>query len=199
MSSRLPLVLLVLLLAALPPVGAQTEPVATVAVEGLASGVAANGTLAAAPFQVTLTLTNLVCVGAGPFSFPVTLSAESSDPDADARVNPATVTFEVAPGQSLIQAYAGTRDATLLVDSGPFLDGHPIAVNVTATFEGGNHGCQGLGGEAAGIEVSADTVVTFGAAEGVNPPTSSEELPGPTVPLLALALGALALIVRRRR
>ncbi len=174
-----------------PAAVGQGTPSATLTLSGLPAETDANGTLAALPFEVTLSLDSVVCIGTGPFTFPVALSANATD-GASVEVTPVSLEFVVSPGQSLVSSYEGTMGATLLVGSPA-----PLTANVTVSAVlAGASGCTAPMGTPTASAGGA-TAVTFTASSG-SQGEATEELPAPGA-VAVVAAFALALVTLRRR
>lgn len=186
-----------LALLALPAATAQLEGTSTVTLSGLpANGLSTNETLAVVPFTVALQVSNLVCLGTGA-EVTVEVTAETTAPNGTGNfsttVEPALLRFSVPSGQST--SYSSGQGATLAVRP---TDVVSETTNVTTTVS------------AAITQITGCSLVTDGDGEASRPVAISfervrgsasdagEELPGPALPLVLLALVALAVIVRRK-
>jgi hypothetical protein len=206
MSSR-SLLFLVALAAVVvaPAASAQTAPTLTIEIQDLPATAASNGTALIVNFTVQANVASAApCFSQAGSSYTITLAAEvlnSTGNSTMAIVNPKQYTIA---GPNLLPGGAGsgqrTTEAQLTVFPGPYAEDRLNAtVQVTASFAGGASGCTGSGAiesteDTAELQASFEPVpAVYGNAEG-----TGQAMPGPGAVLLMVALGAVAILSRRK-
>jgi hypothetical protein len=188
--ARLPLAVALVALALAPSGLAQVQANASMAIEGL-SGASTNGTSAALPFSVRLDLSQFPCVGQGA-SMTVELAAEATG-NATATVQPSSMTF-VVPLNSGLTGYSHSQGGTVLVARPDGAAATNSTVTVTALMTEIS-GCATA--STSGFDAEGTAAVAFlplaGAASEPGP-----AMPAPGLGFAALALGAVAVALRRR-
>ena len=168
------------------------------------------------PFQVTLTLANIVCTQ------PATAAVALSIKDLPSPLNgvkatvPATLTFDVpqgnyATGVPGLSPYEESLDATLSINvTAEALPNHEHTFEVTASFDGTLQGCQ-AGSAIPSAEGTGEHKIKTGPASAAGsqargatqtPSSSGTDAGGkdaPALPALALAVAVLVAAVARRR
>lgn len=202
--------------------GQPTDPTSTIALAELPTGtLATNQTLHADPFQVTLTLTGLVC--AQPATFRVTLTAgpgtpanaSSGNPSGgnqsgngsavDYTFTPATADFEVPAGQYLTGSTAGgtyqrTVNVTLQVSPRTIpVGGLALPVKVTARLPAGTPAsCAAAAAVPEAVRDAEFTINFLRSTEPAPEGPPQKVMPAPGLVGLGLCLVALAALTRRR-
>ncbi|MHB8633069.1 MAG: hypothetical protein ACYDBQ_03750 [Thermoplasmatota archaeon] len=192
-------ILLVALLAALLPASAQApSPTATLTLSGVPVSAHSNATAAILDLQVTLTLGSMACVGPGPFDFPVSITAALANGSryADVQARPASLDFTVPPGVASVQSFTQTLPASLVVRHTTITQPTTAMGTVTATLPSGAGGCTGTG-PTPGAMATGNYSVQFTAPPGVRNGPAGPTQPGLELGLLAVALVAVALVLRR--
>ncbi len=178
------------------------NPSTTLVLSGLpASALKSNDTTAVIPVHVQLTLSNLVCPTASDSTFTVALAAKvPAMASATVEVKPATLTFTVPAGAASIMGFSQTLDANVYVHhAGDITAPANVTGGLTANLPAGAGGCQGADTTTTpGAAASGNYTVAFAAPPGVVASGRSNSEPAPGLAVLAVALVALALIVRRR-
>lgn len=197
MSKSLPFLLLALL-ALTPAANAQgVEATPSVAIEGLPSGTfRTNETLAVFDFVVAFSISNLVCLGEGA-TITVALTADVTGNDSanyTAEVVPATMAFTVPPTTGVTGFDQEQGGVLTLRPDEVTTTGANITANLLATVTGIT-GCQMA--TANGPSDEAQVPIQFLPVRTAESEVG-QELPGPALPLVLVALVALAFIVRRK-
>lgn len=205
--SKLLLSALALALIVVPLAQGQQQAAHTVSIDiqGLPASGLSNGTSLVVPFQVHATVGGAPpCFSAsGSSSYTIELAAtvtNSTGNSTTVNVNPRQITIA---GPVLLPAVPTssaerTEDATLVVNAGPYSgDALNATVHITATFSGSSGGCQGVPAAAsssdeADFRANFEPVRGFGSTE-----TSGNEMPGPALAIVLLALVAVAMVARR--
>lgn len=195
MSKSLSFALLAALLA-VPATSAQLEGTSTLTLSNLPVGTfATNESLAYVPFTVDFQVSNMLCLGTGA-DVTVELVAETATADGanfTTSVEPAILHFTVPAGQAT--TFSTGQGAALSVRPD---DAVATTTNVTTTITATITqitGCAAVTG--GGESDSADVALSFERVRG-SAPDSGQELPGPALPLVLLALVALAVALRRK-
>jgi hypothetical protein len=184
------------LLVLVPVASAQLEGTSSLTLGGLPSGAfETNETLAAFPFTVQLQVNNMVCVGSGAV-VTVSLSAETESDGAGnftTQVTPSEMRFNVPAGNA--QSYSQTQAGAVQVRPDvTFTTTTNATTNLVAQITGIS-GCPGI----ATGEIRDEAAVplqfqrTRGSSEG-----PGAQLPGPGLPLVALAVLGTVLVLRRK-
>lgn len=188
-------------LVVLPLVAGQANPTSALQLKDLPTKkVMVDGSSLFQGFNVTLTLTQLVCPTTQ--SFPVTLTAMVEKPtnrSFNLSFASPTLNFVVPSGEYLSRSYSATLPASVYVVGTNLPVGEsPATVHLTAGFAGGNQQCQG-----AAPAPSAQQMGMFESGFVPKVPPGAIPTPGPEMPLpttlaiWALVLSALALTRRR--
>lgn len=175
----------------------------TVEIEDLPARGTSNGTELIVPFQVRASVAGASPCLSQQSSYTVTLDAtvvNSTGNHTTAQVHPRQVTIA---GPVLLPAVPGasaerTVPATLVVNAGPYAsDALNATVLVTATFEGGSGGCPGASAAASSDEATlrADFEPVRGFGNALAP---GNEMPGPGLLALLVALVVVGIVLRRR-
>lgn len=208
------LVLLVLVALAAPAQAQTPTPTSAVAIEldpGPA-GIPLGGSHDM-PFQVKLTLSNIVCTQAAMATVALAVADKPSPLNGVKGTAPATVTFTIPQGNYGVASspFEETADAALMINvTSESLPNHEHTFEVTGTFEGTLTGCQGAGPipraeGSAEHQIKTGPAPAQGAARGATQTQGtgtsgdggSKDAPGLEAPiLLAMAIGLVAL--RRR-
>lgn len=189
-----------LALALTPPAHAAAGD--SISITGLPSApFESNGTQESIPFNVEVTVGQGNCPGGSAQPFTVNLAAKiegASGPGIKAEVNPSSfqVTIDATDTVRDSETY-GPFPATLILTAEGLTQEVALRANVTASASTVN--CT-VAVQPAGFEpTTASTTVEFKPASGTNTSQSTEQpVPGFELPVLAVALVALALIVSRR-
>lgn len=192
-------------LAAAPAATAQTAHTVTIEIQDLPASAESNGTALIVGFTVHATVAGAgPCLSGSGTSYTITLSAEVTNSTGNrttAVVNPKQYTMA---GPTLLPAAGGsaekTQEAQLTVFPGPYADdGLNATVLVTASFAGGNPGCQG-GQAAAASEDTAELRAGFTPVPALygTSPGNGQAMPGPGAVLVLFALLATAFFARRK-
>lgn len=180
---------------------AQTPNEVSVTISGVPTAVQlANETSQSYRLTVALTVNNLVCAYAptsGPKVVVTLASAVSDNPKGSVTAEtPSTLEFGLP---SIAQSYSTSNPADLRVSSKA-----GGAANITVSGTYAVTGCQGaMGAAPAGGTIAAQSFgITFPASKNNSPVATApaeEPVPGLELPLLAAAVVALALVIRRRK
>lgn len=200
------LVALVLGVAFIPFVQAQAPAhTVSVSISDLPATIQSNGTQVAVPFTVTAAVSGAspcLATGAAGATYTVKLDAMLIDSTGNSTfvyVNPKQVTIA---GPVLLPAPGGSAarkiDGTLVVSAGPYTgDFLNATVKVLATFEGSSGNCAGTN---AAAPSSAEGILRadFQPVRGFGSDTTrGNEMPGPALAFLLIAL--VALVAARRQ
>lgn len=169
------------------------------------------------PFQVTLTLANIVCTQAATATVTLSIKDLPSPLNGVKGTVPGTLAFNIpqgnyATGVPGLSPYEQAMDATLAINvTTEALPNHEHTFEVTAAFDGQLSGCQGTGAipSAQGMsqhQIKTGPALATGQARGAQSSGSSttdsggggKDAPGFELPLLALGVIA-ALLARRQR
>ena len=168
------------------------------------------------PFQVTLTLANIVCTQAATATVNLSIKDLPSPLNGVKGTVPGTLAFNVPQGNygagiPGLSPYAQAMEATLAINvTTEALPNHEHTFEVTAAFDGQLNGCQGAGAipSAEGMgqhQIKTGPALAAGQARGAQSSGSSttdsgggKNAPGFELPLLALGVIA-ALLARRQR
>lgn len=209
MSSRsLLLVAVALLSAAAVPAATAQAPGATltVQIQDLPAMAMSNDTVLAVPFKVHATVNGASpCLGAASSGSQYTIDLSAAVVNATggnisrAIVNPKQVTIA---GPVLLPAAGGsaerTEGATLLVYPSPYSGaGLNATIKVTASFAGSNGGCTGQAASPAAQD-SKELKASFAPPQGFGTTTGSANAPFPGAGVLLMALGLVAVALRRK-
>ncbi|MHB1260192.1 MAG: hypothetical protein ACYC2H_00605 [Thermoplasmatota archaeon] len=170
------------------------------------------------PFQVKLTLANLVCNQASTATVTLSIKDLPSPLNGVQGTVPPTLAFSVpmgnyASGVPGLSPYEQSMHATLSINvTTESLPNHEHTFEVKASFDGELTGCQGAGAipsaEGTGQhQIKTGPAPAGGQARGAQSSGSStadsgggdKKAPGVDMPLLALGVAALAMLARRRR
>lgn len=184
------------LLVLVPAASAQLEGTASVTLGGLPSGAfETNETLAAFPFTVQLQISNMVCVGSGAV-VTVSLSAETEAEGSGnftTQVTPSEMRFNVPAGSA--QSYSQTQAGAVQVRPDTTFT---ATTNATTNLVAQITGITGCPGVAAGeTRDDASVALQFQRARGLDEEPGAQ-LPGPGLPLLAVAVLGAVLVLRRK-
>lgn len=169
------------------------------------------------PFQVTLTLANIVCTQAATATVTLSIKDLPSPLNGVKGTVPPSLAFSVpqgnyATGVPGVSPYEETLDALLSINvTAEALPNHEHTFEVTAAFDGPLSGCQGAGAiptaEGTGQhQIKTGPALATGQARGAQSSGASttdsggggKDAPGFEVPLLAVGVIA-ALLARRQR
>lgn len=210
--------LAVVLVAALPVQAQSVTPTSSIAVD-LDPGPAGIplGGAHEFPFQVTLTLANIVCTQAATATVTLSIKDLPSPLNGVQGTVPGTLAFNVPQGNygagvPGLSPYEKAMDATLAINvTAASLPNHEHTFEVTAAFDGQLSGCQGASAipAAEGMgqhQIKTGPALAAGQARGAQssgPSTTDsgsggKNAPGFELPLLALGVIA-ALLARRQR
>jgi MYXO-CTERM domain-containing protein len=167
------------------------------------------------PFQITLSLSNVVCTQASTATVALSIEDKPSPLNGVKATVPATLTFDVPQGNYLAgvpgtSPFSGTQDVLLSINvSADAPADHEHAFAVTGTYNGQLTGCQPIGTMPT-AEGTAEHQIKTGpataqgtAARGASQtqstaPSNGDSKGAPALPWLAL-VGVLAVVALRRR
>ncbi|MFO1532274.1 MAG: hypothetical protein ABR562_01025 [Thermoplasmatota archaeon] len=173
----------------------------SIAITGLPATVQANGTQAALPFSVDVSVDMGNCAGGTSQPITITLSAEVTNvagSNVVASVNPPTFTMDIGPTDTVRSAFTDPQPATLIVDAKNLAS--PLDANVAVKATASNPSCYvAVHGAGPFDAANGNTTISFKPATANTDNQSTEEpVPGPGLPLVAFAVVAVAVVLRRR-
>lgn len=187
------------------PLPAQPTPVYTVVIQNAPAaftGLEAANATSSAPFQVVLTLGNVVCAQQAVIPVTITTTATGAPPFFTVAPEPSVINFTIDAGPHgnppVGTAGGGTGDSAAVARiAGNITVNASVQVTVQASAPPPT-GCQGAGNIAA---ATSDPVVIFAnlTAETPPPPPPPPAEDTPFVGVLALAAVAVAVALARRR